>query len=245
MTEKILYNGKAYAPFLIENGMKRDSLTREEELKVFDYADENGDRILNGNEFNKAICASGHYPGEKNTDRSYYNKEEWNKFDKNQDGEITKEELDEYVNLEVKYELIKEEFSRKNSEIQHHDKESSLLLGGLGLATSVIAKICKNESKKLLPAKTLAENGIQLKHPKFYEFLRTSKVHKYLDNFGIVFGLVVSCLAITDIIMGNNNEKKRNILKHEYSEKMYNIVEENPNSERAKQLYQDFGNYIY
>ena len=140
MTSKVLSNGSCYSPFLIKNGMKREELRYADELKVFDYADIDKDGIIKDNEYNRMVCADGHYPGEKITDYTYYNENSWYTVDTDKDGEITKDELDEYVNITLATGLIKEEYREKIDETSFHDQKGSFVLGILGVTTSFLAQ---------------------------------------------------------------------------------------------------------
>ena len=244
MTEKVLHNGSCYAPFLIKVGMKREETYDEEEQKVFDFADKDGDGVLNGDEYNRAVCCSGIYPGcEKQSDNPYY-EEKFNNIDTNKDGKISKEELEEYIKVETKHRLLSNEFDARYDKIPHHDRNGSIILGALSLGAAAMSTYSvKNKMPSSEELMKHPEYGIKkLMFPKLHDIVNNG-INKFA-KFGIGAGLLVSALCIGDIVMGNISESKRKELKIEYSDKMYAIVEENPQSEYAKKCYKEQEDYF-
>lgn len=244
MTEKVLHNGSCYAPFLIKVGMKREETHGKEEQKVFDFADKDGDGVLNGDEYNRAVCCGGIYPGSEKQSNNPYYEEKFNNIDTNKDGKISKEELEEYIKIETKHSLLTNEFDALYNKIPSHDRNVSTILGTLGLGTAAIgAYSVKNK---------MPSSEELMKHPEYgVKKLMFPKLHDIVNNgmnkvakFSIGAGLLVTALCIGDIVMGNISESKRKELRIEYSDKMYAIVEENPQSEYARKCYNEQENYF-
>ena len=236
MSDRVLFNGKCYAPFYLENGMKREGLNSIVAEKVFDFADKDGDGVLNGEEYNRAVCAKGYYPGQN---YPKFDDDVFKDIDTNGDGILSEAEMEEYVKIEIKNKQLTEEFKEQNAKISHHDKKGSFLIGAMGAG---VAFLSANFAKQpLRSSKQFAEFGIKVKHPKLLDFF--NKGSGILTKTGIGVGLLLAAAGITDIFMANRNEAKRKKLITEYSDKMYAVVEENPNSEYAKKCYKEFEDY--
>lgn len=236
MSDRVLFNGSCYSPFLIQNGMKREELKSFVAEKVFDFADKDGDGVLNSEEYNRAVCAYGYYPGQN---YPQFDDDVFKDIDTNYDGILSEEEMEEYVNIEIKNKQLTEEFKEQNSKISHHDKKGSFIIGALGIGAAVLSAY--NAKHPLPSSKQFAEHGIKVKRPKLLDFY--NKGSGILTKIGIGIGALLATASITDLLIANRNESKRKKLITEYSDKMYTLVTENPESEYAKKCYQDFEDY--
>ena len=236
MSDRVLFNGKCYSPFLIENGMKREGLNSFVAEKVFDFADKDGDGVLNGEEYNRAVCAKGYYPGQN---YPQFDEDVFKDIDTNGDGILSKAEMEEYVKIEIKNKQLTEEFKEQNAEISHHDKKGSFAIGAMGAGAALFSAYYAQHP--LPSSEQFAEFGIKVKRPKLLDFY--NKGSGILTKLGIGVGLALAAAGITDILMANRNETKRKKLITEYSDKMYAVVEENPKSEYAKKCYKEFADY--
>jgi Ca2+-binding EF-hand superfamily protein len=243
MTSKVLSNGSCYSPFLIKNGMKREELRYAYELKVFDYADIDEDGIIKDNEYNRMVCADGHYPGEKITDYTYYDENDWYTVDTNKDGEITKDELDEYVNITLATRLIKEEYREKINETSFHDQKGSFVLGILGVTTSFLAK--KALSTKVPAVEEYVKAGYTKETAKKLTNILAHKGLRIFGKVGMALGIIIAGLSAIDIYQGNKEDAKRNALKYEYANKMSSATAAFPDSEYAKNLNNEFQEYLF
>ena len=240
MAEKVLYNGSCYAPFLIKVGMKREETYDKEEQKVFDFADKDGNGILNCEEYNRAVCCSGIYPGFEKQSNSPDYEEKFNNIDTNKNGKISQEELEEYIKVETKKRLIQKDFETQNDNLAYHDKTSSFILSALGIGAICFGKYAAGQ--KLPSANKCAELGIKLRFPKLHDIFNSCGTK--LSKLGVAAGLLIAAAGICDTVMANNIESKRKKLMIESSDKMYAIIEENPQSEYAKKCYKEQEDYF-
>lgn len=211
--------------------MKREEAS-EEYLRLFDFADSNHDGKLNANEFNRYVAAKGLFPGVKREVLYDFQNKPFDEANTNWDEEISEEELEACVKSSEELLFMQQNFQAENQKIPHRDKEVDLILGGISLATSVGAGVCKTAR---INSANLPINKRFIKYEKFIKGPVT-KFNKVIESIGKWGGLIVAGMAIADLVMANNEEKKRNNLKNEYIDKVNDFIKENPNSTSAKEF---------
>lgn len=244
MDTRVSGNEQIFCYDQFKEGTKREECAREDLIKVFDFADVDGDGILKGEEVTRAYNTNGHYPGEKISDQYMVNNDMVNTYyDKDGNGEISKEELEERMEIQNKYSQLMREYKEKRREVYYGSQpyEGDIALGVLGTFAAYVGKnIPKWGEKYRMPSsQQYAKAGIVLKNPKYHNFINSlacGKPAKIFGKFMLGFGLLGAAVGISDFVLGKISDYKLEKVKNEYSNKFNKLAEEYPNNDYAKEL---------
>ena len=242
--EKTIFGGSCIANgYSIAVGMTREEMQEkyecEEANKLFDFADSDGDGTLTSHEYNRFACCNGLYPGVKKDDIASYSNQAFEDADINNDNKISLEEANAYTEKNVEFELMKQDYRYKNDAIPYRDKGGDILLVGLAVTLAGLAPSLANSTKKYL-ATRFDYSRVSKAFIKWDKFIRNPmylKGEKIFIKMATCFAILGCGMALTDLKMAREEDKQRQELKNEYTDKVSDFINNNPNLTSAQEFF--------